>query len=983
MNQPRPVTLDSFTRRLEFGALVFSALVLVLAMHYAITKLNEQFLNVQRSDATRIQFFLDDHLNQARINLSSFATGTDLGLPVSWPQFLNAFSDLYVLDADLRIAEIVLQSPSSLVFSGFELASTDLASYLARPQQSDTFSRFINGIEDGRPSLYLSVRDADTHILGRLDTAYIQGFLERYAAISGNTLMLVTNAGVVMLNSTPDLTVGLFDQLPAIDEKGEFLELAGTTWLALTATSGVEGTQIVMLMDTSLLTIVVRSLWIFLAAAVMLLTAMMLFKLKYIQQLVVQPLNELLAGINARTVGQAPLQSQIKQYRFTEFVNIAQRELEKTAYELTENIPVGTYTMVQPPQGGMAYFAFMSTRFLELTGLTREEAQADPMKGFACVHPDDLDAWVALNVEAFNKKERFYGETRVVVDGRVHWITAESIPRTLPDGSTVWEGALADISARKHAEQALLEAKQYAEQLERTKSDFLANMSHEIRTPMNAVLGLTQLLGFEALNAKQLDMVRRLEHEGELLLALIDDVLDMAKIEAGKMQIRKQPFALADLLAGLHDLYAPLASKKKLELVLETANTEALVLLGDAFRLRQVLGNLLSNAIKFTSSGRVVLSLEATATTAENLRLRFRVSDSGIGIAPELQQQLFSAFTQLAAGEQSQGTGLGLAISQRLVKLMGGEISVQSMPGQGSTFVFELAFTRATEAPDAAAPSISTAMLGQQLLAGRHFLVVDDGAINRVILGRFLERLGAHYTEAEDGAQALALLQLHMPRFDAVLMDVQMPVMDGIAATRKIRAMTIGAHLPIIAFTAGVLAEQQQAALAAGMNAVLTKPVRIEALAQCLAQLLAIEPVEFMPDALPESIPESISDKLHPDTRQTSAAPAIAGLDADHLARMTNNDPALMQELLQIFRDTYAQSMPRLQAQLQAADYAAAARLLHSMRGAAAHIGATQVVQNVVALEQALKAPSQATEAQWKGLLQALSAALQPLLQEI
>ncbi|MCD8565798.1 MAG: PAS domain-containing protein [Burkholderiaceae bacterium] len=255
-------------------------------------------------------------------------------------------------------------------------------------------------------------------------------------------------------------------------------------------------------------------------------------------------------------------------YLITSFVDISEQRrteaelrdvrhrLERTAYELTENLSVGTYTMVQPADGGLAQFRFMSTRFLELCGLNREEAYANPLKGFACVHPEDYQRWLNLNAQAFANKEPFYGETRLIVKGETRWITAESKPRPLPDGSTVWEGVLTDITERKLAEQALARAKVRAEELERLKSDFLTQMSHEIRTPLTAILGLADLLADDELAQSHQEKVVQIQASGKLLLGIINDILDMSKIEAGQLITEELPFEISELVAHLETFKA-------------------------------------------------------------------------------------------------------------------------------------------------------------------------------------------------------------------------------------------------------------------------------------------------------------------------------------------------------------------------------------------------------------------------------------------
>jgi PAS domain S-box-containing protein len=657
-----------------------------------------------------------------------------------------------------------------------------------------------------------------------------------------------------------------------------------------------------------------------------------------------------------------------------EGLGVTQAGLERTAFELTENIPVGTYTMVQPADGGMAHFAFMSRRFLELTGLTREEAASDPLKGFSCVHPEDFAAWVDLNVQAFEGKTPFFGETRLLVDGEVRWITAESIPRSLPDGSTVWEGVLADITERKQAELALIEAKQRAERLERMKSEFLANMSHEIRTPMNAVLGLTQLLLREKLDPRHEKLLRRIEDSGQLLLTLINDILDLSKIEAGKMQVKREAFVLQQMLDRVQGLYAPLLEGRPVEFVAIVDVNTPRNLLGDVRRIEQILANLLGNAIKFTEQGSVRLTVRLTRQMAQSVCLRFSIQDTGAGITAELQPDLFQPFTQ---GENARaraftGTGLGLSISKRLVELLGGEIGFHSEVGRGSEFWFELPLIsldataehlRETPAAERFAVKSATvdAALAQglgQTLNGQRILVVDDSLFNRELLVEFIAVLGGVSEQACDGREALQMIREAPESYAAVLMDVQMPVLDGLEATRQIRQDLALQQLPVIAVTADVFTLERETAIAAGMSDVLVKPLRLNDLAACLRRWVApVVPDEAMDSGGSSADPVKGMDPA--DVAETAAIktagyPNVEGIDRDHAWQTTGGDAELFVHLLAVFREEYSDSPERIRGALAMGERQEAARRLHALRGAAAYLGALRLAEIAGALETAL-----------------------------
>jgi PAS domain S-box-containing protein len=399
-----------------------------------------------------------------------------------------------------------------------------------------------------------------------------------------------------------------------------------------------------------------------------------------------------------------------------------------------------------------------------------------------------------------------------------------------------------DITAEKQAQMALIAAKEAAEAATRAKSEFLAHMSHEIRTPMNAVLGLAQLLDREPLTPGQAAMVRHIGEAGEALLRVINDILDFSKAEAGQIRIDRQPFSVSEMLGHIDQLFRSTAEGKALAFTVSDIPDDLGALLGDRIRLEQILINLVSNAIKFTPAGSVALVVTRVAGGEKSLRLRFEVRDTGIGLSQPVQSQLFQPFSQGDASitRRFGGTGLGLAISKRLAKLMEGEIGVISEEGQGSTFWLELPFERAGVVAETSTvtPPSTTETSGPHLV-GLHILAVDDNRINLMVLEKALKNEGAEVTLAADGQQALQILQARPGDFQVVLMDVQMPVMDGLSATRAIRNDPALRHLPVVALTAGVLPEERQAALDAGVDGFLAKPLDLQQMLATLAECLA------------------------------------------------------------------------------------------------------------------------------------------------
>ncbi|MEO5363739.1 MAG: ATP-binding protein [Magnetococcus sp. DMHC-8] len=431
-------------------------------------------------------------------------------------------------------------------------------------------------------------------------------------------------------------------------------------------------------------------------------------------------------------------------------------------------------------------------------------------------------------------------EERMPQDDGVHVYLSVKFALRAEDGGSPYAvcGIATDITDRKQAEEVLRNAREEALQASRAKSHFLAAMSHEIRTPMNAIIGMGDVLQETALDAEQRRHLQTMIHAGAVLMGLINDILDLSKIEAGQMELEGQPFDLPLLLAETVEVMQVSARTRGIVLRMQRGDDVPRMVQGDAQRLKQVLFNLLDNANKFTRRGEVLLAVTGQGED----RVRFAVTDTGIGIPDQQLAVIFEPFVQ-ADGEQTckrfGGTGLGLSICNHLVQRMGGDLQVHSQVGVGSTFFFAIPLKPVVQsgAPDPAPPA-GPAIDPAVPPAGLRILAVDDAEDNLYLLAAFLQNTPHELTTAQDGAQALALFQTRP--FDLVLMDIQMPVMDGYETTRAMRqweSTRPGPATPIMAFTAHAMKEVSEEVLAAGCNAVLTKPIRKRGLLAVLAQV--------------------------------------------------------------------------------------------------------------------------------------------------
>ena len=594
---------------------------------------------------------------------------------------------------------------------------------------------------------------------------------------------------------------------------------------------------------------------------------------------------------------------------------------------------------------------YVNPKFEEMTGYSADEVMGKtPRILNAGVQPKDFFAklWATITSgrewhgEICNRKK----------NGELYWeYTSISPVRNEKGVITQFIATKEDITYKKAAADLLLHAKEEADAASRAKSDFLANMSHEIRTPLNAIIGMAYLAIRSEAVSKIRDYLGKIHYSGNHLLGVINDILDLSKIEAGKLEIEESVFKTRRLLENITTMIGDAAVAKNLELVLDIEPVIPDRLRGDFLRLGQVLVNYSNNAIKFTERGKIIIRMKKLDETESDIGLRFEVEDTGIGLTPEQKDKLFQSFQQADSSTSRKfgGTGLGLAISKQLAGMMGGEVGVESAPGKGSTFWFTARLGKVQDGEEEKEWShayLAGGNSGLEAINGASILLAEDNTYNQEVAKDMLSQAGAIVTVAGNGKEALECLR--KAHFDCVLMDMQMPEMDGLEATRQIRADPALAELRVIALTANIMQTDREKCSAAGMNDFITKPFLPDQFYTILAK--------WLPKQVPAAQAPAATDMPAPiEATGAVAAGDPAIIDYSILARIVGTDPAKIRKFSGIFIKSAQQGTEEIEAALASEDAAALGALGHRIKSAARSVGAMGYAELCQALEHAGK----------------------------
>ncbi len=614
---------------------------------------------------------------------------------------------------------------------------------------------------------------------------------------------------------------------------------------------------------------------------------------------------------------------------------------------------------------------FLTARWGELLGDIAADGYWEAVDLRARLHPDDIEP-LRLQVMGLleGRSQRAVVQHRVRASEGWRWVETHAMVAEHDSKGQPLRlmGTLADIGERKRIEQDGERARELTEQASRAKSEFLANISHEVRTPLNAFMGLTRMLMDSPLNADQSSWLALMDNSAHELLDLLNNLLDLSRIEAGQFDIENVRFDLHQALEQAIVPYAEQADEQALDFRFELPPTLPQWVMGDAVRLRQVLNHLLSNALKFTPrGGRIEVRIQPIEACGQApKRLQLQVRDSGVGIAREHHATVFDAFTQADASTARPygGSGLGLAICAQLARLMGGEIELQSDPGEGSTFTLTLPLRELDQSPLSASAELQEVAQAGARYVGLVVLLAEDHPVNELMMRQLLLRLGCIVRVARGGVHAIA--QWEQGGIDLVLMDVQMPGMSGLQATHEIRDIEARRKLPrtpIVAVTANAMPGDRDACLAAGMDGYTAKPVSPQALIKEMDRVLKLDDGQDAPEEAPAaSEPPPPQTPAQPSmampaalSSERAAAAHLEALDVEKLLRRLDGDEETLGQLAQAMRADLASRQSELHKALQARDSAAAVAHAHGLKGSLGSMTAERGARLAKGLELAAR----------------------------
>ncbi len=563
------------------------------------------------------------------------------------------------------------------------------------------------------------------------------------------------------------------------------------------------------------------------------------------------------------------------------------------------------------------------------------------------IHPDDFEAskqqLKKLRKEGFFKNH----ECRIFTkQGELKYVQVNSTG-IFKEGELIsTQDIVRDITAKKKTEKALIQAKQTAEAARHTERQFLANMSHEIRTPMNTVIGMTHLLYDSNPSESQKEIINSLLFSADSLMSIIDNILDLSKIEAGELALEERNFNLQELLKILHKTYQLKIQNKPITLSMEIDESIQHLLIGDRVRLSQILINLLGNSIKFTHEGTIGLKVKVLHSNTENSIIQFHVHDTGIGIAPDKLNYIFDTFKQadLRITRKYGGTGLGLTIVKQLAELQGGAIRAESQQGKGSDFFVILPFKNTNISAAAVVPKNEARPDSGTLLKNIRILVVEDNLMNQKLMGKILEQWDSYFTFASSGEEAIVITENQI--FDIIFMDIHMPEMDGCDTTKLIRGNPQNPNhdVPIIALTAAALLEERNRAMAAGMNEFLTKPC---------------SPVQLKQTVIKYTSGREVSNKaVAPDVEQATSQTSVqksASFDLSYLQEMANGDQTFIRDMIDIFLNEIPKGLDQIQSGINNKDFGFICGTAHRIKSNYMMMGMKKQQEAALTIEKMIK----------------------------